>query len=42
MEKEKKTQPVQKPVVDRTKEVVKYNVAKLPARLRDAVVVYGD
>ena len=41
MEKEKKTQPVQKPAVDRTKEVVKYNAAKLPERLRDAVVVYG-
>ena len=40
---DKKTQPVQKPAVDRTKpELVKYNVAKLPERLRDAVVVYGD
>ena len=30
-------------LVERTKpELVKYNVTKLPARLRDAVVVYGD
>ena len=29
--------------IERTKpELVKYNVAKLPGRLRDAVVVYGD
>ena len=29
--------------VERTKpELVKYNVAKLPARLTNALVVYGD
>ena len=29
--------------VERTKpELVKYNIAKLPARLRDAIAVYGD
>ena len=40
----KQVQPVvQKPAVERIKpELVRYNVAKLPVRLRDVVVVYGD
>ena len=38
---DKKTQPVQKPVERVKPELVKYNAAKLPERLRDAVVVYG-
>ena len=32
----------EKPVERVKPEVVKYNVAKLPERIRSAVVVYGD
>ena len=38
---DKKTQPAQKPVERVKPELVKYNVVKLPERLRDAVVIYG-